>query len=121
MIRTYDLLVRGLKIKTWTIPGELMKNGQTLTIALTDMEVSILERRLARKMFVVIFICQHSIDCTSLDKHIFGKGSVASLHLLASGISSGLSFFSNTMLGGGTIRTASRIRMRYIGPIFCRQ
>lgn len=35
--------------KTWTIPGELMKNGQTMTIALTEMEIMILERRLERK------------------------------------------------------------------------
>jgi integrase len=35
--------------RTWVIPGEEMKNGQSLTIALTDTEMSILNRRLEIK------------------------------------------------------------------------
>lgn len=41
--------------KTWTIPGELMKNGQTMTIALTEMETKILKGRLERKRNDYVF------------------------------------------------------------------
>lgn len=40
---------------TWTIPGELMKNGQTLTIALTETEVEILQRRQNHKVSDFVF------------------------------------------------------------------
>lgn len=35
------------KGSTWTIPGELTKNGQSLTLALTPDEIEILKRRAA--------------------------------------------------------------------------
>jgi len=44
-----------LTAKTWTIPGELMKNGQTMTIALTEMEIGILARRLNSKTNDFVF------------------------------------------------------------------
>jgi integrase len=43
---------------TWTIPGELMKNGQTLTIALTETEMEILERRQNHKVNDFVFPSQ---------------------------------------------------------------
>ncbi len=44
-----------LMANTWSIPGELMKNGQTMTIALTEMEVIILKRRLEQKVNDFVF------------------------------------------------------------------
>ena len=44
-----------LTAKTWSVPGELMKNGQTLTIALTEKEVAILERRVDKKTNDFVF------------------------------------------------------------------
>ena len=41
--------------KTWTIPGEVMKNGQSLTIALTDKEIAILERRQTKRINDFVF------------------------------------------------------------------
>ena len=40
---------------TWTISGELMKNGQTMTVALTEKEMEILQRRLSRKVNDFVF------------------------------------------------------------------
>jgi len=44
-----------LTASTWTIPGELMKNGQTLTIALTEAEMEILQRRQNHKINDFVF------------------------------------------------------------------
>ncbi len=44
-----------LTAKTWSVPGELMKNGQTLTIALTAKEIAILERRIEKKTSDFVF------------------------------------------------------------------
>jgi len=41
--------------KTWTIPGEVMKNGQSLTIALTDKEIAILELRQIKRINDFVF------------------------------------------------------------------
>src|SRR5579883_2010231 len=41
--------------RTWMIPGEAMKNGQSLTIALTDTEIAILEQRLEAKRNGYVF------------------------------------------------------------------
>jgi integrase len=74
-----------LVAKTWTIPGELMKNGQTMTIALTEMELNILQRRLSRKRNGFVFHSPgkrgHYIEPKRRWKELLYRAQIADFHI----------------------------------------
>ncbi len=71
--------------RTWTIPGELMKNGQTMTIALTEKEINILERRLNKKVNDFVFHSVgkrgHYIEPKRRWKELLSRAKITDFHI----------------------------------------
>ena len=74
-----------LTANTWSIPGELMKNGQTMTIALTEMESTILKRRLEQKENAFVFPSVgkrgHYIEPKRRWKRLLKRAEIADFHI----------------------------------------
>lgn len=71
--------------KTWSVPGELMKNGQTLTIALTEKEITILQRRLGKKVNDFVFYSPgkrgHYIEPKRRWKELLARAEINDFHI----------------------------------------
>lgn len=74
-----------LTANTWTIPGELMKNGQTMTVALTGKEIDILKRRLDYKISDFVFPSPgkrgHYIEPKRRWKELLSRAKIADFHI----------------------------------------
>ena len=74
-----------LTAKTWSVPGELMKNGQTLTIALTEKEIAILESRVDKKTSDFVFPSPgkrgHYIEPKRRWKELLERAQISDFHI----------------------------------------